>query len=128
MNVPTKPDGKDCSKSGKKFFGSPASQGIAENFCQVLEKPTDNFVETRILVCEHTDPDWLPLMIQASAVVAAEGGVLSHTAITSRELGIPCVVGVGHDILKLEGFKLRVDGNTGCIIVLEAPASITSKT
>jgi pyruvate,water dikinase len=46
-----------------------------------------------VLVTEMTDPDWVPIMKQASAIVTDKGGRTCHAAIVSRELGIPCVVG-----------------------------------
>jgi pyruvate,water dikinase len=46
-----------------------------------------------VLVTEMTDPDWVPVMKQASAIVTDKGGRTCHAAIVSRELGIPCVVG-----------------------------------
>ena len=56
-------------------------------------------------------------MIKSRAVVTAEGGALSHSAIISRELGIPCVVGIGYkkvDELKCVS-KIKVDGTQGII-------------
>jgi pyruvate,water dikinase len=49
-----------------------------------------------ILVTEMTDPDWVPIMKKASAIVTDKGGRTCHAAIISRELGIPCVVGTGN--------------------------------
>ncbi len=49
-----------------------------------------------VLVTEMTDPDWVPIMKQASAIVTDKGGRTCHAAIVSRELGIPCVVGTGN--------------------------------
>jgi len=46
-----------------------------------------------ILVAAMTSPDWVPLMRRAAAIVTDAGGMTSHAAIVSRELGIPCVVG-----------------------------------
>lgn len=46
-----------------------------------------------VLVTEMTDPDWVPIMKKASAIVTDKGGRTCHAAIVSRELGIPCVVG-----------------------------------
>lgn len=48
-----------------------------------------------VLVTEMTDPDWVPIMKIASAIVTDKGGRTCHAAIVSRELGIPCVVGTG---------------------------------
>lgn len=48
-----------------------------------------------VLVTRMTDPDWVPIMKIASAIVTDQGGRTCHAAIVSRELGIPCVVGTG---------------------------------
>lgn len=53
------------------------------------------FKKGQILVTKMTDPDWVPIMKKASAIVANNGGRTCHAAIVSRELGIPCVVGTG---------------------------------
>jgi pyruvate,water dikinase len=49
-----------------------------------------------ILVTEMTDPDWVPIMKAAAAIVTDQGGRTCHAAIISRELGIPCIVGTGN--------------------------------
>ena len=59
-------------------------------------KDIDDFKEGDVLVTRMTDPDWVPIMKIASAIVADEGGRTCHAAIVSRELGIPCVVGTGN--------------------------------
>jgi pyruvate,water dikinase len=48
-----------------------------------------------VLVAPMTDPDWEPVLAQASAVVTDQGGRTCHAAIVSRELGLPCIVGCG---------------------------------
>ncbi len=54
-----------------------------------------------VLVTTMTDPDWVPIMKQASAIVTDKGGRTCHAAIVSRELGIPCVVGAGDATRKI---------------------------
>ena len=54
---------------------------------------TDSFPEGAILVAEMTDPDWVPVMARAAAIVTDHGGRTSHAAIVSRELGLPAIVG-----------------------------------
>lgn len=54
------------------------------------------FVDGAVLVTPKTDPDWLPVMRRASALVTDHGGRTSHAAIVSRELGIPAVIGTGN--------------------------------
>jgi pyruvate,water dikinase len=58
-------------------------------------KDIDQFVDGAILVTSTTDPDWVPIMKRASAIVTDHGGRTSHAAIVSRELGVPAIVGCG---------------------------------
>ena len=55
----------------------------------------DRFVDGAILVTSTTDPDWVPIMKRAAAIITDHGGRTSHAAIVSRELGLPAVVGTG---------------------------------
>lgn len=56
----------------------------------------DAFIDGAILVTSTTDPDWVPIMKRASAIVTDHGGRTSHAAIVSRELGLPAIVGTGN--------------------------------
>jgi pyruvate,water dikinase len=58
-------------------------------------KDIDKFVDGAILVTETTDPDWVPIMKRAAAIITDHGGRTSHAAIVSRELGLPAIVGTG---------------------------------
>lgn len=64
---------------------------------RVIVSPDElsRFRPGEVLVAPMTDPDWMPVLAQAAAVVTDEGGRTCHAAIVSRELGIPCVVGTG---------------------------------
>jgi pyruvate,water dikinase len=55
-----------------------------------------DFVDGSILVTGMTDPDWVPIMRRAAAIVTDRGGRTCHAAIVSRELGIPAIVGTGN--------------------------------
>ncbi|MGE0625749.1 MAG: phosphoenolpyruvate synthase [Pseudomonadales bacterium] len=59
-------------------------------------KDMDRFVNGSVLVTGMTDPDWVPVMKRAAALVTDHGGRTSHAAIVSRELGLPAVVGTGN--------------------------------
>ncbi|MBI2444158.1 MAG: hypothetical protein HYV42_02885 [Candidatus Magasanikbacteria bacterium] len=69
-----------------------------------------------ILVSIATDPDIVPAMKKAAAIVTEQGGVTSHAAIVSRELGIPCVIGtkIATKIFK-DGDLVEVDANRGVV-------------
>lgn len=56
----------------------------------------DRFVDGSVLVTSTTDPDWVPIMKRASAIITDHGGRTSHAAIVSRELGLPAVVGTSN--------------------------------
>jgi pyruvate,water dikinase len=56
----------------------------------------DRFEKDAVLVTGMTDPDWVPIMKKASAIVTDHGGRTSHAAIVSRELGLTAVVGTGN--------------------------------
>ncbi|MFQ6549011.1 phosphoenolpyruvate synthase [Aestuariibius sp. 2305UL40-4] len=55
----------------------------------------ERFVDGSILVTSTTDPDWVPIMKRATAIITDHGGRTSHAAIVSRELGVPAIVGTG---------------------------------
>ncbi|PLX28846.1 hypothetical protein C0581_00865 [Candidatus Parcubacteria bacterium] len=73
-----------------------------------------------VLVSIATDPDIVPAMKRASAIVTEQGGVTSHAAIVSRELGIPCVIGtkIATKVLK-DGDIVEVDANKGVVTILK---------
>ncbi len=69
-----------------------------------------------ILVTEMTNPDFVPFMKIASAIVTDKGGVTSHAAIVSRELNIPCVVGTETASQTMKtGLQYTVDSRNGII-------------
>ena len=67
---------------------------VAGKVC-LIENPRDidRFVDGAILVASTTDPDWVPIMKRASAIITDHGGRTSHAAIVSRELGVPAIIG-----------------------------------
>ncbi len=98
--------------------GLPASPGIASGRARILldVKDAKDFQKGDILVTKMTDPDWVPIMKIASAIVTDEGGITSHAAIVSRELGIPAVVGTkeGTKVIK-DGQDITVDATRGVV-------------
>ena len=74
-------------------IGSKIGQGKINRIMDA--KNIDKFKKGEVLVTDMTDPDWVPAMKLASAIVTDSGGRTAHAAIVSRELGIPCVVGTG---------------------------------
>ncbi len=98
-------------------IGSKIGSGIANVIENV--KNIRKFKSGQILVTEMTDPDWVPIMRQASAIVTNSGGKTCHAAIVARELGIPCVVGTGNATRTVKsGQKITVccaEGETGYV-------------
>ncbi len=73
-----------------------------------------------VLVAESTSPDLMSLCRKASAIVADQGGLLSHAAIVSRELGVPCVIQAGAATRRLkDGDRVEVDADRGIVTILE---------
>jgi phosphohistidine swiveling domain-containing protein len=76
-----------------------------------------DFPDNGILVCEVTTPNYVPLMQKASAIVADQGGILSHAAIVARELHKPCIVGTGNATKMLKnGDLVLVDADAGTVV------------
>jgi len=75
--------------------GSPVGSKMASGKASVImnAEQIKQFQKGDVLITDMTDPDWVPIMKIASAIVTNRGGRTCHAAIVSRELGIPCVVG-----------------------------------
>jgi len=101
--------------------GLAIGQGIAAGPVQLIESARQiaDFRDGGILVTRRTDPDWVPIMKRAAAIVTDLGGRTSHAAIVSRELGIPALVGTGDAMQRLrEGQEVTVscaDGDRGTV-------------
>lgn len=109
---------------GQQLKGFGGCPGIAEGTAKVITDPSDprDLSSGDILIAPLTDPSWTPLFVPAEAVVVNVGGQMSHAVIVSRELGMPCVVAVkdATEIIK-DGTRLRVNGSTGEVTILEVP-------
>ncbi len=98
--------------------GLAASPGIGAGTVKLIEDASqlDKIANNDILVTTMTTPDMVPAMKKAEAIVTNEGGMTSHAAIVSRELGIPCTVGTGEATKKLkEEDEITVDGKRGVV-------------
>lgn len=98
--------------------GLPASPGIGRGIVKNIKNLTEisQVEEGDILVTEMTNPDMVPAMKKARAVVTDEGGRTCHAAIVSRELQIPCIVGAKNatQVLK-DGIEVTVDATRGIV-------------
>jgi pyruvate,water dikinase len=111
---------KATSEPGRVLLhGLGVGPGIVSGRVRVLASPDEAAVleAGEILVAAMTSPDWVPLMRRAAAVVTDAGGMTSHAAIVSRELGIPCVVGtrLGTKVLHT-GMSVTVNARAGTIV------------
>lgn len=103
------------------IVGSPASPGVVKGTVKVLHDFTEaSKVEPGdIVVTETTAPPWTALLTSAGGLVTSSGGILSHSAVVSRELGIPAVVGatMATQLLR-DGQRVEVDGSQGTVRIL----------
>ncbi|MCL2301347.1 MAG: PEP-utilizing enzyme [Firmicutes bacterium] len=102
------------------FTGIGTSMGSITGEAVVLESPSEGVdVKGKIIVTKTTDPGWVFLLTMASGIVAEKGSLLSHTAIVSRELGIPAVVAVENATTVIQtGDILHINGEDGSVSIV----------
>lgn len=120
-----------------KNDGIVASRGYAEGETYVIDEnksdeeikyAIDNFPEGAILVAGVTETLYMPAIKKAKGIITEEGSALSHAAIVSRELGIPCIAGYKNAIsLFPTGTKLVLDASNGKIIANGVEDSLNTK-
>ena len=126
-------DGGDAEASGSGdvlFRGLGSSPGIASGQARIITKldHLDQVGDGDIIVTEMTMPDMVPAMKRAAGIVTDEGGMTSHAAIISRELGVPAVVGTGSATRELEdGQSITIDGDKGTVREGAEPEEETSE-
>ena len=99
--------------------GLPAVPGSASGTVRVLADVGEGgrLQDGEVLVAQMTNPDWLPTMRRAAALVTDTGGMTCHAAIVARELGVPCVVGARTATTDLtDGEMVTVDGTHGRVL------------
>ena len=119
VETPQETEEAQIKKGEVLVRGVPASPGQAAGTVKValsVEEAAKKMKKGDILVTKMTDPDWVPYMKMAAAIVTDEGGMTAHAAIVARELGIPAVVGTGNatEVLK-DGMLVTVDGSRGVV-------------
>jgi pyruvate,water dikinase len=98
--------------------GLGASPGLGSGKVKIIHstEELDKVQQGDVLVTTMTNPDMVPAMRRARAIVTDEGGMTCHAAIVSRELGIPCVVGTLKATKVLsDGDEVTVDGSKGVV-------------
>ncbi|MCD6728142.1 MAG: hypothetical protein LT070_13020 [Solirubrobacteraceae bacterium] len=106
--------------------GVAASPGVVRGTARVVTTAEDlhDVQAGDVLVCRITAPAWAPVFSRLAAAVSDIGGIMAHTAIVSREYGLPAVVGTGFATQRIRSGQLvEVDGDQGVVrIVKEASA------
>jgi len=100
--------------------GYAASRGVASgaaNYCHTIAD-ADKMEGGGILLCRETSSSWEPFMRRCMGIVTAYGGPNCHTAVCAREMGIPCVTGVGDEAME------TIRKQTGNHITVDATARI----
>ncbi|MDD5086470.1 MAG: phosphoenolpyruvate synthase [Candidatus Nanoarchaeia archaeon] len=109
-------EGIKISDANVLVTGNTASPGMASGVVKIANEP-DEFSKIHkgdVLVTKMTNPDMVPIMKRASAIVTDMGGTTCHAAIVSREMGIPCIVGTGNATKTLkENTMITVDATHG---------------
>lgn len=100
------------------LIGKSVGEMIGQGRARIIADPRhmERFHNGEVLVTDKTDPDWVPIMKQATAIVTNRGGRTSHAAIVSRELGIPAVVGTE------QGTRVIADGEAITVSCAEGDA------
>ena len=92
-------------------------EGVARNVASLDE--ADRVQKGEILVCRMTNPAWVVLFTKIAGLVTDAGGVASHSAVVSREFGIPAVVGTSIATERIRsGDRVRVNGTSGVVEIL----------
>ena len=105
----------------EELKGTPASFGIVEAEALVITNINEiKSTKDKILITKMTDPGWVFLIANAKGIISEKGSLLSHTAIISRELKIPSIVGVDNLMKSINtGDIVRMNANTGEIKIVK---------
>ncbi|MEN9626429.1 MAG: hypothetical protein RL557_757 [archaeon] len=115
------------SISEENITGTVAFPGKIKGKVRIIKKFSNKEVlqKGEVLVTGMTDPRFVPLMKNASAIITDAGGMLCHAAIVSRELKIPCIIGtrIATRVLKT-GDEVEVDGEKGIVKLIKPPKKL----
>lgn len=104
----------------KGIYGVGCNSGVVTARARVIKDVSEieKLEKNDILVTKYTDTGWTPMFAKLSGIVTEYGGILCHTAIVSREYGIPCIV-CAYDVMKKikDGELITINGTTGEIII-----------
>lgn len=109
---------KEIKLEERILKGTSVYSGIVKGGVRIIKSKTDlkNIKQGEIVVTPMTDVDYTPYLGKVSAIVTDEGGITSHAAIISRELGIPCVIGtkIATKMFR-DGDKIEVNAEEGVV-------------
>jgi phosphohistidine swiveling domain-containing protein len=101
--------------------GTGASPGIVRGTARVVHGAAEfaRILPGDIIVCQASNPSWVPVFAIAGGLVTNLGGLLSHAAVVAREFGLPAVVGVrGATEVIADGQQVEIDGTSGVVRLL----------
>ena len=105
---------------GNLLTGVGCCPGIVRGKARVVLNPNEiSSLNGEILVTHSTDPGWVVLFPSASAIIVERGSLLSHSAIVSREMGKPCIVGISGLLKQIStGDEIEIDGSKGTVKII----------
>ncbi|TAF77107.1 MAG: phosphoenolpyruvate synthase [Bacteroidetes bacterium] len=111
--------GSEISENTKLLKGIGCCPGIVKAEVKIVHSPDDiENLKDKILVTISTDPGWVSVFPLVKGILVQRGSVLSHAAIVSREMNIPCIVGIANITNHLkDGQIIEMNGLTGEIIL-----------
>ena len=122
----------ELSKKGNVLIrGQSVGQRIGSGLARIIKDPKNIHAMKpgNVLITDMTDPDWEPIMKQASAIITNRGGRTCHAAIIARELGIPTIVGCGDATTRIKNNApvtvSCAEGQTGYVYEGEIPFTVT---
>ena len=110
--------------------GLGASPGRVSGRVRILDSPAEgeSLRQGEVLVATMTNPDWVPVLRRAVALVTDGGGMTCHAAIVSRELGVPCIVGTRNATETLrDGMLVTIDGARGVVLEGDATPAVVER-
>ena len=115
----TKVYASSVSSDKDVLYGTASSAGKVKAEAVVVKDACDPpETKGKIIVAKMTDPGWVFMLSNSAGIISEKGSLLSHTAIISRELKIPAVVGVkdASELIK-DGDIIELDGNSGTVTI-----------
>lgn len=111
----------DTANTARRVSGIGTSRGQHVAPLRIVRSSSDfaKVLRGDIIAVPYSDVGWAPIFAVAGGIVAESGGMLSHSSIVARELGIPCIVSAAGAMQLPEGARVAMDGLTGDVVVLE---------